>query len=257
MLAILSPAKDMASTAYSVHNQLNYTLPQSLEQSKVLIEELRKLDVDDLMRIMKINRKLASLNIDRFQNWNIEHNAQISTPAALTFTGEVYRGLRALEFDKNQMEQLQKKLVILSGLYGLLRPLDLIQAYRLEMGTTKSFASTKNLYEFWKPQINKLLQIALQNSGGEQSLINVASKEYSSIIDFKTLDCRVITPNFYDEKNGIRKMVTVYAKRARGSFVRFMIENKIEKANDLRAFDSDGYYFDNQNSTEDQWVFVR
>jgi uncharacterized protein len=257
MLAILSPAKDMTIPSIHDFDQIQYTIPQSLELSKILIEELQKMDADDLMHLMKINAKLASLNVHRFQKWDIEHTLRNSTPAALTFTGEAFRGLRATEFTTIEFKQIQNQLSILSGLYGLLRPLDLIQPYRLEMGTNKSFASAKNLYEFWKPQINKLLDVTLQNSLGESVLINVASKEYSSIIDFKTLGCRTITPNFYEDQNGVRKMVTVYAKRARGSFVRFMVENQIEKANDLKTFDTDGYYFDNQNSTENQWVFIR
>lgn len=257
MLAILSPAKDMTIPSIHDFDQIQYTIPQSRELSKILIEELQKMDADDLMHLMKINAKLASLNVHRFQKWNIEHTPENSAPAALAFTGEAYRGLRTNEFNADQLHKLQKQLIILSGLYGLLRPLDLIQPYRLEMGTSKSFGSAKNLYEFWKPQLNKLLKISLQNSIGETVLINVASKEYASIIDFKALGCRIITPNFYEDQNGVRKMVTVYAKRARGSFVRFMVENQIEKANDLKAFDTDGYYFDNQNSTESQWVFVR
>jgi uncharacterized protein len=257
MLAILSPAKDMTIPSIHDFDQIQYTIPQSLELSRILIEDLRKMDAEDLMHFMKINTKLASLNVHRFQKWDIEHTIENSTPAALSFTGEAYRGLRTNTFNPDQLHKLQKQLIILSGLYGLLRPLDLIQPYRLEMGTNKSFASAKNLYEFWKPQINKLLDVTLQNSLGESVLINVASKEYSSIIDFKALGCRTITPNFYEDQNGVRKLVTVYAKRARGSFVRFMVENQIEKANDLKAYDTDGYYFDNQNSTENQWVFVR
>jgi uncharacterized protein len=257
MLAILSPAKDMADHSINAPTNLNFTIPQNLSQSQIIIEEMKKLDADDLEHLMKINRKLAVLNVNRFQNWNLEHNAQNSVPAALAFNGEAYRGLRAPDFDGRELEQLQMKLCILSGLYGLLRPLDYIQTYRLELGTNKTFGKAKNLYEFWKPRVTELLRTAIAQSPGEKILVNVASKEYFSAIDFKSLGYSVITPNFYEEKNGKRTMITVYAKRARGSFVRFMIENRIENQRDLTAFDTDGYYFDNQNSTEDQWVFVR
>ena len=177
-----------------------------------------------------------------------EHDVDNASHAILSFTGEAYRGLRASDFNKNELEKSQDYLRILSGLYGVLKPLDLIQEYRLEMGTKHEFRKKKNLYEFWKHSVTVAIQNALNESPGEKVLINVASNEYSAAIDFKKLKSRVLTATFYQEENGKLKMVAVFAKRARGMMTRFIIETQLEKIEDLKAFDCDGYYFYNKHS---------
>jgi cytoplasmic iron level regulating protein YaaA (DUF328/UPF0246 family) len=178
-------------------------------------------------------------------------------PSVLAFTGEVYRGLKASEMRLDDLIYSQNVLRILSGLYGTLRPLDLIQEYRLEMGLKLSFSIGKSLYNVWKDDITMAINEAIENSPGNKVLINLASMEYFSAIDLKKLKFPVITASFYQERQGKIKMITVYAKRARGMMARFVIENRIDKWEDLKAFDYEGYYFDNDRSTEHELVFVR
>lgn len=257
MLAILSPAKDMKVTPQQERVTELYTLPEFVTKSKGIITDLKRLKPADLSSLMKISEKLAILNYDRYRNWNIEHTEENSYPAVLSFTGEAYRGLRAAEFDKEELEYSQKVLRILSGLYGVLKPLDLIQEYRLEMGTRHEFRKKKNLYDFWKVNVTKAINNAIDESPGDKVLINVASNEYFSAIDSKKLQFPVLTTSFYQESEGELKMIAVFAKRARGLMSRFIIENRIEKTEELKAFDSHGYYFDSERSTADKWVFVR
>lgn len=257
MLAILSPAKDMKVLPQAKKATEIYTLPEFLNKSAGLITDLKKLKPANLSQLMKISDKLANLNYDRYRNWQKEHTPQNASQAILSFTGEAYRGLSAGEFNKHQLEYSQKVLRILSGLYGVIRPLDLIQEYRLEMGTRHSFRGKKNLYEFWQRTLTKNIDQAVAESPGDKVLINVASNEYFSAINLKKLKSRVVTTSFYQESNGELKMVAVYAKRARGMMSHFIIENELENIDDLKAFDAEGYYYDAKRSTDDKWMFVR
>ncbi|MFA9390404.1 MAG: peroxide stress protein YaaA [Prolixibacteraceae bacterium] len=257
MLAILSPAKDMKVLPQSEKATNQFTIPEFLNKSSGIITDLKKLKPTELSAIMKISEKLAVQNYDRYRNWHKEHAPEYSAPAILSFTGEAYRGLRAGEFNRQELEYSQSVLRILSGLYGLIRPLDLIQEHRLEMGTRHSFRGKKNLYELWKTTLTKTIDKAVFESPGDRVLINVASNEYSSAIDFKSLKSRVVSTSFYQENNGEINMVAVYAKRARGMMARFIIENQLEKVDELKAFDAEGYYFDSQRSTQDNWLFLR
>lgn len=257
MLAILSPAKDMKVLPQQEKATNKFTTPEFLSKSAGIITDLKKLKPKQISALMKISDKLAVLNYDRYRNWKKEHTPDYAAPAVLSFTGEAYRGLRAGEFNQRQLEYSQQVLRILSGLYGVIRPLDLIQEYRLEMGTRHAFRGKNNLYEFWKTTVTKTIDQAVAASSGEKVLINVASSEYSSAIDFKKLKSRVVTTSFYQENNGEINMVAVFAKRARGMMTRFIIENELEKVEDIKAFDSDGYYFDSKRSTFDKWVFIR
>ncbi|MCF8358592.1 MAG: peroxide stress protein YaaA [Prolixibacteraceae bacterium] len=257
MLAILSPAKDMKVVPLSNDDGLHYTLPGHLSVSEKLVGELKKLSIDEIAKLMKVNSRLAMLNYQRIQTWDTNHTPENSSPAVLSFTGEAYRGLSAKEFGEDELNYSQNVLRILSGLYGILRPLDLIQEYRFEMGTKRAFLGKKNLYEIWTGLITKSIEEAVNHSPGDKCLVNLASNEYSKAIKFKKSDYRVITPLFYEERGGQRKMVTVYAKRARGMMARFMIENRLEKVTDLQAFDHSGYYFESQNSSGDVFTFVR
>lgn len=257
MLAILSPAKDMKVQAHAPKATSIFTLPAYIKQSGKINKELRKLDQADLADLMKVSGKLAQLNHERIRNWNPKHDTNNAAQAVLSFTGEAYRGLNAADFSEMDMLYVQNTLRILSGLYGVLQPLDLIQPYRLEMGIKHGFAGSKNLYTFWGNQLTDALEKAINLSPGDKVLINVASSEYASAIDFKRLKSRVVTPLFYEENHGKLKMIAVYAKKARGMMIRFMVKNQIDKVDELKAFDSEGYFFDNKRSTDDQWFFVR
>jgi cytoplasmic iron level regulating protein YaaA (DUF328/UPF0246 family) len=257
MLAILSPAKDMRVEPKGGNATLNYTIPAYSESALSIIAELQRLTRSDLEKAMKISPKLSLLNYDRYANWDINHNTSNSSQAILSFTGEAYRGLNASSLTNNEMEYSQKVLRIISGLYGVVRPLDLIQPYRLEMGTKLGFGGKKNLYDFWGSTITDTINIAVENSPGEKILINLASKEYSSAIDFKRLRCRVIDVSFYEYRNDQLKMITVYTKKARGIFARFLIQNQIENEGDLKAFDLEGYGFDNERSDQSSMIFIR
>lgn len=234
-----------------------YTIPEFLNKSKGLITDLKRLKPADLISIMKISDKLATINYDRYHNWNKEHTTENSSQAAFSFVGEAYRGLDAASLTTSQLDSLQNSLRILSGLYGVLKPLDLIQAYRLEMGTRNSFRGKKNLYEYWKTNNTRAISKAVEQSVGENVLVNVASKEYFASIDFKKFKHKVIVPSFYDDVNGDYKMVMVFAKRARGMMARFIAENNIEKVEDIKAFNARGYFYDSKKSTDENWVFVR
>ncbi|MDA3879706.1 MAG: peroxide stress protein YaaA, partial [Prolixibacteraceae bacterium] len=247
MLAILSPAKDMKvlplqQRAASLHTQAEF-----LQQAGGLIDELRKFSKDELAKLMKISDKLALLNYDRYANWNKKHTAENASQVLYSFTGEAYRGLDAYSLSTDDAEYAQQTLRILSGLYGVIRPLDLIQPYRLEMGIKYGFRDKKNLYDFWGNKITESIDKAIDDSPGEKVLVNLASNEYSKAIDFKKLKHKVVTASFYEERNGKFKMITVYAKKARGMMARFIIQNRIEQLDDLKAFDTDGYYFSNEN----------
>ena len=257
MLAILSPAKDMKVLLQQEKAIKEYTVPEFLNKSAGLIVDLKKLKPFELSELMRISDKLATLNYDRYRNWQKNHTEINASQAILSFTGEAYRGLRAWEFDQQQLKYSQQVLRILSGLYGVIRPLDLIQEYRLEMGTKHNFRGKKNLYEFWQSTVTKTIDKAIEESPGDKVLINVASNEYVSSINFKKLRNRVLTTSFYQESNGEINMVAVFAKRARGMMTRFIIENELEHVEDLKAFDSEGYYYDAKRSESNKWVFVR
>jgi cytoplasmic iron level regulating protein YaaA (DUF328/UPF0246 family) len=257
MLVILSPAKDMKVVPSKNILGLMPTIPEFVDKAENLISVLRKMEPYRLSDTLKISNKLTELNFKRFQSWDKKHVPNNSSPSIISFTGEAYRGLNANDFSIEDLEYSQKVLRIISGLYGVLRPLDLLQAYRLEMGSGICIDSFKNLYEFWREEINEIINEAIEESPGEKLLINLASFEYYSTIDFKSLNYNVITPLFKDEKSGELKTITVYAKRARGLMTRFIIKNRLENSEDLKAFTDEGYYFENELSQGNNWLFVR
>ena len=217
---------------------------------------LKKKKPAQLAKLMDISPKLAELNFQRFQAWNPVFTPENSWQSVLMFNGDVYQGLKAETFTASDFEIAQQKLRILSGVYGLLKPLDLIQPYRLEMGTNLSVARKKNLYDFWKTKITAKLNDEL-SLNDHKLLINLASNEYFSAIDTKKLKARIITPSFKENKDSKYQMVSFFAKRARGLMSRFIIQNNISDPEELKAFDSEGYYFNNQLSGENDWVFTR
>lgn len=256
MLALLSPAKDMHIEKMSF-NESNFSQPVFIKKAEKLVAELKKMSPTDLQKTMKVSEKLALLNFERFQNWDISSHASNGTTAIHAFTGEAYRGLKAHNFSADDLLFAQQTMLILSGLYGMLRPLDIIQAYRLEMGTKHSFLGAKNLYEYWREILTNAVDQAVQQAPGDKFLINVASNEYFSVLNPKKIQSKIINVTFYEENNGEPKIVTVYTKKARGMFVRFLVLNRIDKLDELKAFNSEGYYFDAHRSTEKQLVFVR
>ena len=254
MLIVISPAKTLDYE--SEIPALDVTQPEFLKDSAALIKELRDLGPQDISSLMKISDKLGVLNYDRFQEWKRPFTEKNARPALLAFKGDVYTGLAAETMGKRDFAYAQKHLRMLSGLYGLLRPLDLMQPYRLEMGTKFANSRGKNLYEFWGDRITRALNEQLQALKSRE-LVNLASNEYFKSVQPKALDAEVITPHFKDLKNGQYKMISFFAKKARGMMSRWAIEQRVKKAEELKAFDVAGYRFNADMSKERDWVFTR
>ncbi len=254
MIIVISPAKTLYEKS-PVHYE-KYTEIDFLSESQKIISVLKKKKPDQLARLMDISPKLAELNFRRNQAWTPDFTSENSWQSVLMFNGDVYQGLKAETFTEEEYGIAQQKLRILSGLYGLLKPLDRIQPYRLEMGTNLPVSGKKNLYDFWKTKITTKLNLELALSD-QKLLINLASNEYFGVVDTKKLKARVITPSFKENKNGKYLMISFFAKRARGLMSRFIIQNNISDPEELKAFDWEGYYFNNQLSGENDWVFTR
>ena len=254
MLIVVSPAKtldyDTAPTTSS------YTQPQFLEHSQVLIDELKHLSVQDIAELMKLSDKLSSLNVARYESWTPEFNTENAKQAVLAFKGDVYTGLDAETLTEEQLEFAQNHLRILSGLYGILKPLDLMQPYRLERGTKFANSRGKNLYEFWGDIICDQLNTEL-SEGKEPVLINLASNEYYKAAKEKNLNARIITPAFKDWKNGQYKIISFYAKKARGLMGRYAILERLTHVDQLKQFDLEGYSYAADLSSVNEWVFTR
>lgn len=254
MLAVISPAKTLDYDTPVPTS--TYTQPDFLKASAELIEVLRPYSPQDISALMKISDKLGSLNAARFQEWQPPFTRDNARQAVLAFKGDVYVGLDAFSLDEPGFQYAQSHLRILSGLYGLLRPLDLIQAYRLEMGTRLKNPKGKDLYDFWGRQLaEKINQILTDHT--TPTLINLASQEYFKAVDLNVLAANVITPVFKDWKNGQYKIISFHAKKARGLMCRYMIDQKLATPEGLKNFNYAGYQFDESQSTETQWVFTR
>jgi len=254
MLIILSPTKtiDMSVTSTTDY----FSIPEHLSKAQILINDLKAKSTKKLSTFMNISPKLAQLNFERFQQWQTPFTLANALQAVFAFKGEVFHGLDAESLQQDGLLFAQNHLVILSGLYGTLRALDLIQPYRLEMGTKAAFVGNKNLYDYWKNTITQSLRSTLDKQS-DNILINLASNEYFKSIDTKKLGANIITPEFKENKNGIYKMVTVYAKKARGMMTRFIIQNQISNPENLKLFDAEGYYFNQSLSSENKYVFTR
>lgn len=253
MKVLLSPAK-----ALDMHKEINAPLsnaPMFMDQSSALITKLARLSSKKIGTMMHLSKELADLNQERFQSWEAisELNGK-NTHAIAAFNGEVYRGFDAPSLSTEKMLEANDTVRILSGLYGILKPLDVIYPYRLEMGTKWAITpKTPTLYKFWGSKI----AAALNAEVGEGILVNLASTEYFKAVDLKVLKAKVITPTFKEFKNGHYKVIMVFAKRARGSMARYIVDHSIKDAEDLKAFDVDGYRYDENLSTEKEWVFTR
>ncbi len=253
MLAVLSPAKKLDWTAPVPEGA---TLPAFQDDANTLAEVARDLSVGDLRRLMHISDDLARLNHDRFASFQPISDPEATKPAALAFAGDTYQGLEAGTLSEDDLRWSQDHLRILSGLYGLLRPLDLIQPYRLEMGSRLANARGKTLYAYWGDRLAKALDAQNAELGG-QFIINCASNEYFGAVDLRALSSTVITPVFLEERNGTAKTVSFFAKKARGALARYMVEHRLTDPNDLKGFDIGGYAFDNDQSEDTRWVFRR
>ncbi|MEH0666707.1 peroxide stress protein YaaA [Vibrio scophthalmi] len=254
MLIVVSPAKTLDYESPLVTE--TYTQPELIDYSKQLIEVCRKLTPADVASLMKVSDKIADLNVGRFQEWSETFTLDNARQAILAFKGDVYTGLDAQTLTEADFEYAQRHLRMLSGLYGLLKPLDLMQPYRLEMGTKLANEKGSNLYQFWGNVITDKLNQAITEQG-DNVLINLASNEYFKAVKQKNLDAQVITPVFKDCKNGQYKVISFYAKKARGMMARFIIENRIESVADLTQFNTAGYTFAEDESSATELAFKR
>jgi cytoplasmic iron level regulating protein YaaA (DUF328/UPF0246 family) len=252
MKIVLSPAKSL---------NFEKTVPSATFSDSLFLKEARQVhkvlklkSPAALSDLMDISDKLAELNWQRNQDWKTPFTPQNARQAVFAFDGDVYSGLDAYSIPIEKLDVLQDRLRILSGLYGLLKPLDLMQAYRLEMGTQLPIGESKNLYEFWKPIITKALNKELKKG---ELFVNLASQEYFSAVDVKALKVPVITPEFKDYKDGKLKIISFFAKKARGLMVRYIIDTNAETVDDLKEFNYDGYFFDANLSKGNQLVFTR
>ena len=254
MLTVLSPAKTLDYETAPITQSA--TLPRFMDQSALLVEDARGLNPDDIRALMGVSEQIAHLNHERFMNWQSESTSDNAKQAVLAFKGDVYTGLQAETLSEDDLDFAQTRLRILSGLYGLLRPLDLMQPYRLEMGLKFTNQRGKNLYEFWGEQLTDTLNADLVSAKTEV-LINLASNEYFKAVKPKLLNANIITPQFKDLKNGQYKMISFFAKKARGLMARYIIDNRITEPEALKSFSEAGYYYSDEQSQGDQWVFLR
>ncbi len=254
MLTLISPAKTLDFDTPPPSKTC--TQPQFLERSALLVEEARQLAPDDIRELMNVSANIAELNHRRFMEWSAPFSLDNAKQSIFAFQGDVYTGLDASTLDRKQLAFAQRHLRILSGLYGLLRPMDLIQPYRLEMGLPFAAAERRNLYEFWNSDIADALNTQLRKSGNEL-LINLASNEYFKAVRSGELAAEVITPVFKDLKNGKYKVISFYAKKARGQMARYIIEREISDVAGLKKFRTGGYRYNGAESTAHQLVFTR
>lgn len=254
MLIVISPAKTLDYETPA--KTKTFTLPDYLDDSAELIHRMREFSALDIAELMHVSSKIAELNFDRFEAWNKKFTEKNAKQAVLAFKGDVYTGLDAESFSAKDFNFAQSHLRILSGLYGLLRPLDLMQPYRLEMGSKLSNERGKNLYEFWGNTLTDGLNAQLKKIKSEH-LINLASNEYFKAVKPKQINGEVITPAFKEYKNGDYKMIGFYAKKARGMLSRYIIQNQLSDVEDIKSFDVEGYKFNKSLSKGNNWVFTR
>lgn len=254
MLILISPAKSLDFETKSTTN--SFSEAPFLKDSQTLIKQLNKLSVDEIADFMSISPKLSQLNFERFIRWQLPFTIDNAKQAILAFKGDVYTGLDAYTLSETELQTAQNDLRILSGLYGVLKPLDLIQAYRLEMGKKLQTKKGSNLYQFWGDKITNEINKTLKEKE-DNFLINLASNEYFKSVNKKKLKAEIITPIFKDLKNGQYKVISFFAKKARGLMTRFIIQNEITNPEHLKAFNSDGYIFNPQLSKNTELVFTR
>jgi len=254
MLLLVSPAKNLNETDPAP--AVGHSQPALLDEAAQLMDEVKPLAPQQIAALMHVSDKIALLNAERNAAWHTPFTPENAKQAVFLFNGDVYEGLAAATLAPDSLDYLQQHLRILSGLYGLLRPLDLIQAYRLEMGTPLANQRGKNLYEYWGSRITALLADTLRAQHAD-TVVNLASQEYFKAVQPEKLAARIITPVFKDEKNGVYKIISFHAKRARGLMARYAAEHRISDPEQLKNFDSEGYAYNEAASSENQWVFLR
>ncbi|PHS06159.1 MAG: hypothetical protein COA88_11185 [Kordia sp.] len=254
MKIVISPAKSLDFESKLPTEQ--YSEASFLKEAKAINGLLKKQSPKELSKLMKISDKLSELNWQRNQDWKLPFSSENARPAVYAFNGDVYTGLGAYNLPKDKIERLQNSLRILSGLYGVLKPLDLIQAYRLEMGTKFPVGESKNLHSYWKPLVTEKLNSELEE---EELFVNLASNEYFSAVNVKELKSPVITPIFKDWKNDKLKVISFFAKKARGLMVRYILDTDVKSIEDLKGFNYEGYSFSEEYSNMDknELVFIR
>lgn len=256
MLTVLSPAKSLDFE--SPLTTRRHTQPRLVDQSQLLIDVMRTKSAADVAALMHISDELAHLNATRYAEFDVSHTLANSRAAILAFNGDVYQGLAAKTFEARDFTDAQKTIRILSGLYGLLRPLDLIQPHRLEMGTRLTTSRGTSLYDWWGDTVTDLVGADLAASPGAPVLINLASAEYAGVLKPTRLGARVISPRFEDrDAHGTPRVVSFYAKRARGTMAAWLVRNRVRVPRKLLDFDADGYHYDEARSSKDLPVFVR
>ncbi len=254
MLIVISPAKKLDDETPA--KTKTFSLPDYLDDSQLLIKRMRDFSALDIAELMHVSSNIAELNFDRYESWTKNFTAENAKQAIFAFKGDVYAGLDAESLKKAELNYAQKHLRILSGLYGLLRPLDLMKAYRLEMGTKLENPRGKNLYEFWDMKITDGLNAQLKKIKSS-TLVNLASNEYFKSVKAKQINGEIITPAFKEYKNGDYKMIGIFAKKARGLMSRYIIKNKLSDPEDIKAFDADGYQYNKKLSSDNNLVFTR
>ena len=251
MKILLSPAKMMN---LETDAKWKATTPQFLEQSQEIMNVMKEMSATDLEKLMKISKDIADMNVERNQVWNVKPTAKKAIPAALAFKGEVYRGLDASTMDDDAISYFTKNAFLLSGLYGILRPSDKVMLYRLEMGSKLDVNGSKNLYGFWKETLTPFVNSKLKKG---EFILNLASNEYAKVLDRKSLKVPVYDVEFQDYKNGELKKIMMYFKHARGAMARYCAENNVTTLDEVKAYDVDGYRFDENLSTNETLIFTR
>ncbi|MFZ4725890.1 MAG: peroxide stress protein YaaA [Paludibacter sp.] len=255
MIILLSPAKIQNFNSQQILYE--FTQPEFIKEADKLVKVIRQLSAYDLSKLLNINTNLAHLNADRYFNWKLPFTPENAKQAILVFNGEVFHGLDAKTFTPEEFEYSQSHLRILSGLYGVLRPLDLIQPYRLEISTKLNLATEKDLYNFWTNKVTNSIKKTLEISGKPQVIINLASNEYFKSININKLKYKVINFEFLQNKEDDYKSIVIYTKKARGLMARYIIENRIENPEDLKGFAAEGYWYSERFSTSEKLVFTR
>ena len=253
MIVVLSPAKSLDFTPVDYKH---FSQPRLLEMSEELVGNLRKKNSKKLQQLMGVSEKIADLNVERFNSFSQPFTPENAKPAMYAFNGDVYTGLNAADFVGDEIDFAQQHIRILSGLYGLLKPLDLMQPYRLEMGTPLKHKRKKNLYEFWNKTITELINEDLE-AAGSNVLINLASKEYFRSVKPDHLNGEIINIDFKENRNGILKIISFNAKKARGKMAHFIVKEGITEKEGLKDLNVDGYVFDETQSTDTHYLFVK
>ncbi len=252
MIVVISPAKKLDENC-DKNLVTNFTIPPYLEDSKKIIKSLRKYSTDKLSKLMNISEKISLLNYERYIKWSLPFTKKNAHPALLLFQGDVYKGISVGDFKKEDFIYAQKSLRILSGLYGILKPLDLIQPYRLEMGTQIKIGKHNDLYDFWGDEITK----AINEDKNSDYLINLASVEYFKSINKEKLNAKLINITFKEKRNGSYKIIGINAKKARGLMSRYIIKKKISNPMHLKKFKEENYSYNKNLSSDSDWVFTR